>query len=71
MEDRIDSSLTIALAICVAGYLAIMLGHVARVDLGFSIEQIRGAAMLTALMLAMLAALGFLRRERDQTDKSQ
>jgi hypothetical protein len=63
MEDGIDSFVTIALAICVAGYFAIMLGHIAHAKLGFSVEQIRAAAMLAALMLAMPMALGFFRKE--------
>lgn len=69
MEDKIDFLVTIALAICVAGYFAIMLDYIANVDFGFSTEQIRDAAMFTALMLAMPTALGFLRKEPDQADK--
>jgi hypothetical protein len=69
MEDRIDFFVTTALAICVAGFFAIMLEYVANVDFGFSIEQIRGAAMFSALILAMPTALGFLRKEADQADK--
>jgi hypothetical protein len=68
-EDKIDSFVTMALGIFVAGYFAIMLEYVANVDLGFSFEQIRGAAMFTALMLAMPTALGFLSKEPDQADK--
>jgi hypothetical protein len=38
MKNRVDF-LTIVTAICVAAYVAIMLDHVADVDLGFSGES--------------------------------
>jgi hypothetical protein len=59
MKNRIDF-VTTAAAVCVAGYVAIVLDHVANVDLGFSSEQIRNAAVITAIVMAMLMAIDFL-----------
>jgi hypothetical protein len=36
----------------VGAYLAIALNHVAQYDLGYSLQEIRGAAMTTAVVLA-------------------
>jgi hypothetical protein len=68
MKNRVDF-LTIVTAICVAAYVAIMLDHVANVDLGFSREQIRNTAVITAIVMAMLMAIDFLGKKLDKTDQ--
>jgi hypothetical protein len=68
MKNRIDF-VTIATAVCVAGYVAIMLDHVANVDLGFSREQIRNTAVITAIVMAMLMAIDFLGKKLGKTDQ--
>lgn len=60
MKNRIDLE-TIVVAVCVAGYAALLLGYVAHEDLGFSAAQIRHVAMISADLLAMPVTLGFLR----------
>jgi hypothetical protein len=68
MKNRVDF-LTIVTAICVAAYVAIMLDHVANVDLGFSREQIRNTAVITAIVMAMLMAIDFLGKKLGKTDQ--
>jgi hypothetical protein len=58
MEHRFDI-VTISSAVCVAGYVAIMLGHVALSDLGFSREEVRSGAMIAAILIAALVAVDF------------
>jgi hypothetical protein len=58
MENRFDIT-TIASAVCVAGYVAILLGHVALFDVGFSLEQVRSGAMIAAVLIAALVAVDF------------
>ena len=60
MKNRIDLE-TIVVAVCVAGYAALLLGYVAHEDLGFSAAQIRHVAMISADLLAMPVTLDFLR----------
>jgi hypothetical protein len=60
MKNRVDIE-TIVVAVCVAGYAALMLGYVAHEDLGFSALQIRHVAMISADLLAMPVAMDFLR----------
>ncbi|SDR90062.1 hypothetical protein [Bradyrhizobium canariense] len=52
--------LTIVIALCVAGYLAMTLGFVAHDDLGFSREKIRAAAALSAILLGLLLVIDYL-----------
>ena len=59
MKHRIDF-VTIVTALCVAGYVAVMLDYVADVDFRFSCAQIRTAAVIAAIVLAMLMAIDFL-----------
>lgn len=59
MEDKFDI-VTIAYAICVAGYAAIALDYVAHYDLGFSLQEVRGAAVLIAVVIAALIAIDFV-----------
>jgi Kef-type K+ transport system membrane component KefB len=59
MENRFDI-MTIAHAICVAGYVAITLGYVALYDLGRSCEEVRSEAMIAAILIAAMVAVDFL-----------
>jgi hypothetical protein len=68
MKNRIDF-VTVMTALCVAGYVAIMLDHVANVDLGFSREQIRNTAVITAIVMAMLMAIDFLGKRLGKADR--
>jgi hypothetical protein len=70
MKDRIDF-VTLVTAFCVAGYVAIILNYVANVDLGFSGEQIRNAAVITAIVMAMLMAIDFLGKRLSKPDRPQ
>jgi hypothetical protein len=65
MEDRFDI-VTITSAVGVAGYVAIMLGYVALFDLGFGGEQVRGAAMIAAILIAALVAADCLGKGPDK-----
>ena len=67
MKNRIDF-VTLVTATCVAGYVAVMLDHVANVDLGFSSEQIRNTAVITAIVMAMLMAIDFLGKRLGKAD---
>jgi hypothetical protein len=58
MESRFDM-VTIASAVCVAGYVAIALGYVSIYDLGLSREQVRDGAMIVAILVAALVAIDF------------
>ena len=58
MENRFDV-VTVASAICVAGYVAITLGYIALYDFGLSREQLRSGAMLAAIVVAALVAIDF------------
>ncbi|MBR0693474.1 hypothetical protein [Bradyrhizobium lablabi] len=66
MGNRIDFE-GIVVAICVAAYVAIMLVHVARDDLGFSGAQIRHLSMVGAVVLAIPLAMDLLRTGPDKT----
>lgn len=69
MDCKTDSKTdfaTIIVAVCVAGYAAIMLGYVAQNDLGLSAVQTRHFSMIAALSLALPVALGFLRAGPDK-----
>jgi hypothetical protein len=52
---------TIAIAVVVAAYLAIATGYVAHYQLGFSPQEIRGAAVLIAVAVGSLIAIDFFR----------
>jgi hypothetical protein len=56
MENRLDV-LTIVIAICVAGYVALAIDYLAR--LGFTLQEIRGAAVLIAVAMATLVGIDF------------
>jgi len=59
MKNGIDS-LTVLTAVGVAGYVAIMLAYVARVDLGLSSQQIRLVSIVAATFIALGIAVDFL-----------
>jgi uncharacterized membrane protein len=59
METRFDL-VAIANSACVAGYAAIMLGYVAHYNFGYSRLEIRGGALISAILLAALIAIDFL-----------
>ncbi len=58
MEDRFGI-VTIANAVCVAGYVAIALRYVAFYDFGLSGEEIRRGATIVAIVIAALVVLDF------------
>jgi len=58
MENKFDI-VTAACAVCVAGYVAIVVGYVACFDLGFSLPEIRSTAVVVAVVLAVLIAIDF------------
>ncbi|HEX7922300.1 MAG TPA: hypothetical protein VF583_15185 [Bradyrhizobium sp.] len=59
-DSKIDFG-SIAVAICVAAYTAIMLAYLAQHDLGLTAAQTRHFSMVAALFLALPIALDFLR----------
>ena len=65
MGNRIDFG-TIIVAVCVAGYAAIMLACVAQTGFGLSATQIRHLSMIAALFIALPVALDFLRPRPDK-----
>jgi hypothetical protein len=56
MESKLDV-VTIASAVCVAAYAALAIGYVARME--FSEQEIRGAAVLVAFVIATFVAIDF------------
>ncbi|QOZ34449.1 hypothetical protein [Bradyrhizobium sp. CCBAU 53421] len=52
---------SIAVAICVAAYTAIMLAYLAQYDLGLTATETRHLSMAAALFLALPIALDLLR----------
>jgi hypothetical protein len=59
MEQDMDS-LTVMTGVGVAGYAAFILAYVARVDLGLSSGEIRGLAIIAAVLIALAIAIDFL-----------
>jgi len=60
--------LTIVSAAGVAGYVAIMLTYVARIDLGLSSGQIRFLAIVAAVLIALGIAVDFLGRRMSKAE---
>ena len=58
MERKVDVVATVS-AVCVAAYVALAIRFVARHYLGFSLEEIRGAAVVTAVVIATLIGIDF------------
>jgi hypothetical protein len=61
MESKFDI-VTTASAVCVAAYAAIAIGYVARYDLEFSPQEIRGTAVAIAVTIAALIAIDFFQK---------
>ena len=61
--------LTVSTALGVASYVAIMIGYVARDDLGFSTGQIRSAAMIGAIRQEILSGIGASEQFRKLRDR--
>jgi hypothetical protein len=59
MEEDMDA-LTVMTGVGVAGYAALMLAYVAHVDLGLSGGEIRGLAIVAAVLIALAIAIDFL-----------
>jgi hypothetical protein len=59
MEQDMDS-LTVMTGVGVAGYAALILAYVARVGLGLSSGEIRGLAIMAAVLIALAVAIDFL-----------
>jgi hypothetical protein len=58
MESKLDIA-TVVIAVCIATYAAVAMRYVACYDLGFSLEEIRGAAILIAVVIAAAIAIDF------------
>jgi hypothetical protein len=67
MKNGIDP-LTIFMALGVAGYVAIMLAYVARVDLELSSQQIRLVSIVAATFIALGIAVDFLGKRLSKAD---
>jgi len=59
MEQDMDS-LTVMTGVGVAGYAALILAYVARVGLGLSSGEMRGLAIIAAVLIALAIAIDFL-----------
>jgi hypothetical protein len=66
MENRFDI-VTIASAVCVAGYAAMALRYVALYDLGLSRQEIRSGAVIVAIAMAAMVAIDFFGRKLGNT----
>jgi hypothetical protein len=60
--------LTVVSATGVAGYVAIMLAYVARIDFGLSDGQIRFLAIVVAVLIAIGIAMDFLGRRLSKAE---
>jgi len=58
----------IANAVFVAAYVAITLGYVALYDLGLSGEQVRGAAIVAAILIAATVAVDFFGKKMGKAE---
>ena len=58
MERKFDVMATVS-AVCVAAYAALAIRFVARHYLGLSLEEIRGAAVLAAVVIAAFIGIDF------------
>ena len=66
MESRFDI-IAIVNALCGAAYLAITLGYIA-LCLGLPGEEVCGAAMILAILIAALIAVGFFGKKLSNSD---
>jgi hypothetical protein len=60
--------LTILIAVGVAGYVAIMLAYVARIDLGLSNGQVQFMSLVAATSIALGVALDFIGKHLTKTE---
>jgi hypothetical protein len=67
MESRFDI-VTVANAVCVAGYVAIMLGYAALYDFGSSCGEVRSGALIAAILIAALVAVDFFGKKVGKAD---
>ena len=67
MESKFEI-VTIASAVCVAAYAAVAIRYVARYDLGFSFQEIRGAAVAIAAVIAAPIAIDLFSKKQDKSD---
>jgi len=67
MSKQMDL-LTVVSAAGVAGYVAMMLTYVARIDLGLSNGQIRSLAIVSAALIALGIAIDFLGRRLSKVE---
>jgi hypothetical protein len=58
MESKFDI-MTTASAVGVAAYVAMTIGNVARYDLGFSPQEVRGMAVGIVVIMAAIIAIDF------------
>ena len=54
-------------AVCIAAYAAIAIGYVAHHALGFSLHDIRGAAVAVAIVIAALTGIDFFGKRLGKT----
>jgi tetrahydromethanopterin S-methyltransferase subunit C len=66
MQGRWDA-IAIVSAVCIAAYAAIAIRHVAHYDLGFSLSEIRGAAVAIAIIIAALTGIDFFGKKLRKT----
>ncbi len=66
MQSRWDALATVR-AVCVAAYVAIAIRYVAHYDLGFSLSEIRGAAVAIAIVIAALTGIDFFGKKLRKT----
>jgi len=66
MQSHWDA-LAIVRAVCVAAYAAIAIRYVAHHALGFSLPEIRGAAMAMAVVIAALTGIEFFGKKLRKT----
>ena len=66
MKSRFDL-VTITTAVCVAGYVALMLRYVALYDFGLSCGEVRrGGATVVAVLIAARVAVDFFGKRLDK-----
>jgi len=65
MDNRTDFG-TIIVAVCVAGYAAIMIAYVAQAQFGLAAAEIRHLSIIAALFVAFPVVLDFLPTPTDK-----
>jgi hypothetical protein len=67
MENRIDF-VTIAAAVCIAGYVAITLWYVALYDFGLTREAVRSGATVAAILIGAAVAIDFFGKKSGKAE---